>query len=288
MDVSMKGKLKDSTDSKKKKDKEKSEVKKAKTKKSKITPKENVTEENANGKTIDKKESDVVSTVQDKRKEQKIKDRKAVFRYVAPVLVVFLIMMFCDAVCDSMNAQSRAKIEEQTKTYDSTNNKITVANNQYKDLTQQEKVQANLHYYTGDTSADDSIANEFFSKFCTWSNGSEYNALRDEALALGYDENSSFMKCFFPAQMTVTDSAYNTYYAIDTYGVNLKFNDLKTVPMSYNGSTCMQSYSAIVTVSSDITDERGVKSTNVSKCYVTYSITSEGKITNIEAALLAN
>lgn len=293
MDVSAKDKINESVDSgkdkpRKTKDK-KSEIKKSKIKKSKAKPSSKKAEKEDSIETVvRKKKTDTISSVQDKRQEQKHKDMITVFKYSIPVLVVLFLMMISSAICDSMNAEAYATIAQQTATYNDTLNKITLAENQYKDLTQQEKVQENLHYYTGDTASDDAIADEFFAKYCTWSSGSEYNALRDEALSLGYDDNSSFIKCFFPEQMSVTDADYNTYYAIDTYGVNLTYNGIETTPISYNGSTCMQSYAAIVTVSSDTTDDRGVKTSNVTRCYVTYSITSDGKITNIEAALLVD
>ncbi len=290
MDVSVKDKSKESVNSEKKKSKNrkdkvrKSEIKESKTKESK----EKTIVDHKEEKDIKEKEANVVSTVQDKRQEQKRKDMITVFKYLAPVLIVLVLMMFSSAICDAMNAEAYETIAQQTTTYYDTLDEITKAENNYKDITQQEKVQENLHYYTGDTATDDAIAIEFFTKFCTWTNGSEYNALREEALALGYDDNSSFIKCFFPEQMAVTDDDYNTYYAIDTYGANLAYSDIKTTPISYNGSTCMQSYAAIVTTSSETTDERGVKTTNVFKCYVTYSITSDGSITNVEAALLAD
>lgn len=192
------------------------------------------------------------------------------------------IIAFGFALCTSLiyfmsisNWDERLK-QQQSEIYD-LQNQITLKNssNQQK---QSQVIQSTTGLNTERVSHDDKIASDFLSYVMTWDSYDEYNLIRNNCMAkYNLTEDSDFIQIFFPKIVTVTSNDGTMYNRIDTFGLNVQYEDMTSYVTKINAD--VYTYFSFVNWSSS--DDEGNEA--FATCIFTYSINSDGEIFDIGA-----
>lgn len=128
------------------------------------------------------------------------------------------------------------------------------------------------------TVKDDEIITDLFRQIFTWSSYDEYNTIRENlSKQYGVSLKGSFMTQFMPEVIDSTDSAGVHYNRIDTFGLNMSYENMESYCTHIRGD--VYSYAAFVKISSS--DKDG--NTGYNRFMVTYDIDVDGMIANLEA-----
>lgn len=211
-------------------------------------------------------------------------DLMSVISWSVPLLLCLLLLVVVCCVCSVLKTPNNKTIRQQQADIKSLKDEIDVRTNQWNDMQSISMDVSSLQVYTGQEDPNDKIAESFFKRITTWSDGETYEALREELKSIGYDDDSSLMKCFLPEQDITYDGANHRIYEIDTNKANLSFASLVSYRHYVDGGTAH--YGAIVQVSTeDLSGESVGSNVYRTSAYVTYDIV-EGQVLNVEAAPL--
>lgn len=142
---------------------------------------------------------------------------------------------------------------------------------------QADVVQATTGFDEERVEKDTEIAESFISTVMTWDTWDEYEAARQECMSVyGLSPDSDFMQIFMPEvpNSTLEGKDYNS---IDTYGLNVKFEELTPYVTNINAGT--YSYFSLVEWSTH--DANGAEAVTTS--IFTYSVDADGNLINIDA-----
>lgn len=148
----------------------------------------------------------------------------------------------------------------------------------------EEEIQRNIIQKTTGLDAervkkDDEIAEEFLSYVMSWDSYEEYSAIRNDCMKkYNLTENSNFMTIFLPEVVTVTSNDGTVYNRIDTFGLNVKYEEMTSYVTEINADT----YSYFTMVDWSSSDDDGNEAYAIS--IFTYSIDSNGRIFDIDAS----
>ena len=211
-------------------------------------------------------------------------DLMSVITWSIPLLLCVLVFVVTLAVCNFLKAPDDGMIAGQLAEIKDLKDEIDVRTNQYNDMESLSIDTSGLQVYTGAEDANDRVAESFFKRITTWSDGESYEALRKELSDLGYDDSSSLVNCFLPEQDITYDESGHRIYEIDTKKANLAFASLESYRHYVDGG--VSHYGAIVQVSTeDLSGESLGSNVYRSSAYVTYDVI-EGQVQNVEASAL--
>lgn len=205
-------------------------------------------------------------------------------KYLIPIIAAVLIIIIEIMVGKIILGPATLKITEQTVQLTQLKTDLDLMTNQYKDMVAQKSSFDDYSYYTGDTSEHDSTAADFFSHICTWSDSSTYESLRQEMFKAGYTSESGLMKALLPEPVTYYDEGSgNMLYSIDLNKDNMKFEDIKSYPVSSEAGK--NKYAGILVVSSVDMSAEGRNQEYFGYVYVDYVIEND-KCTDVNAEAL--
>jgi hypothetical protein len=118
---------------------------------------------------------------------------------------------------------------------------------------------------------------QFMTTVATWKSGADYTAARDSVVRkykLG--NGSQFMKVYFPAPVSNTDSSGKTFYAVDAEGLNSNLNSVDVKPLSVAGTAYR--YMVLADISSQSNDGKA-SANRTSVIYLT--LDGEGVMTEV-------
>lgn len=196
---------------------------------------------------------------------------RIIFIWGRPVLIMAGMILVIHIAGMIITGPGMEEIKTQNATITGLKNSFDIKTNQFKDTKAQDATISDYFYYTGDTSEDDRIAEEYFSHLCTWDDGATYESLRKEMEKAGYQDNSSVMMALFPEQRKYYDQEKEKVcYSIDDNGENMKFESVTTYPISADGSK--KEYAGILTVSTKDRTEGGYNREYFGYVYVQYAV----------------
>lgn len=205
-------------------------------------------------------------------------------KYFIPIIAVVLLIIIEVMVGKIILGPSTLKITEQIVQLTQLKTDFDLMSNQYKDMVSQKSSFDDYSYYTGDTSENDLAAVEFFSHICTWSDSSTYESLRQEMFRAGYTSESGLMKALLPEPVTYYDEeSKNMLYSIDLNKDNMKFESIKSYPISSEAGK--NKYAGILVVSSVDMSAEGMNQEYFGYVYVDYVIEND-KCTEVNAEAL--
>lgn len=202
-------------------------------------------------------------------------------KYIVVILCAVLLIGVCINYVVVTNRQND-ELEAQQLEIESLTNQIATLNAAMNNK-QNELVFTITGLNQQRVNKDDGIVSDFLKVVCTWDSYDEYMTAR-ETIMRRYDlaEDSAFMTIFMPVVGNKVSSDGTNYNQIDTNGLNMEFESVE----SYVTNIVADQYSYFSVVNIRSTWKNGGES--VVHAAITYTIDSDGELTNISAIPLAS
>ena len=220
-------------------------------------------------------------------KKRKNNDISIIFIWSIPILVSLVVSIIVGVTCKIVKNPDAIKLAEQSQQIKMLKDELDKKSNQYSDMQSLTKTVDDLNIYTGDVDENDAIASDFFSHFCTYSDGEQYEKLRNELMNdYGYTKDSTVLNCFLPEQDITYDSKGHIQYEVDLTLQNMEFESLESYRIYVDGGVSY--YAGIVhLLTEDWSGDSVGNNVYGANAYVTYSVVND-EIQDVEAYALKN